>query len=218
VLLFLGSAVATEDLVSYITSNIDIVPPVLGSSMLVAALMSSVVTRLAAERRRGAAFAVTALVLTLQPLAASIAHDRLAARTDTRVQATRWLASHVRGGARVAIIGTQIWAWGRPQMPPGVEFVDMQPTLAALDAAHADFLLAHEHVLFSSHVDSEALAVLAPRLDLLAEFDPTCGRPGKALFEEADAYYLPIAGFGAVCRGGPYIRIYAVRPAHEATS
>src|SRR5678815_5322102 len=92
-------------------------------ALLVAALMSSVVTRLAAERRRGAIFAVVALILTLQPLAASIAHDRLAARTDTRVQATQWLASHVRRGARVAIVGTQIWAWGRPQMPPGVEFV-----------------------------------------------------------------------------------------------
>jgi hypothetical protein len=186
-------------------------------ALLVAALVASVVTRRTPERRWRATFAAAALVLTLQPLAASLAHDRLAARTDTRVQATRWLASHARRGARVAVIGTQIWAWGRPQVPPGVEFVEIPTTLVALDAAHAEYLLVHDHVLFSSHVDAAALATMTPRLERLAEFDPTCGNPGTAVFEEADAYYLPIAGFGAVCRGGPYIRIYAVRPAEGVT-
>ena len=186
-------------------------------ALLVAALVAAVVTRHASERRRAAAFAVAALVLTLEPLGASLAHDRLAARTDTRVQATEWLASHAPRGARVAVVGTQLWGWGRPQMPPGIDFTEIRPTLAALDAAHADYLLAHDHVLFSSHVDPAALAVLAPRLALLVELDPTCGRRGTAIFEEADAYYLPISGFGAVCRGGPHIRIYAVRPAREGT-
>jgi hypothetical protein len=66
--------------------------------------------------------------------------------------------------------------------------------------------------LFSSHVDAEAFAALTPRLELLADFDPACGSAATAVFEAADAYYLPIAGFGAVCRGGPRVRIYAVRP------
>jgi ABC-2 type transport system permease protein len=61
VLLFLGSAVATEDLVSYITSNIDIVPPVLGSSMLVAALMSSVSLAIGSQTHRRA-FATGAIL------------------------------------------------------------------------------------------------------------------------------------------------------------
>jgi hypothetical protein len=86
------------------------------------------------------------------------------------------------------------------------------PTADGLDAARADYLLTHDHVLFSSQVDPAALEALAPRLRLLAEFDPSCGRPGAAVFEEADAYYLPVAGFGAVCRGGPSVRIYAVEP------
>jgi hypothetical protein len=145
-----------------------------------------------------------------------MAHDRLAARTDTRVQATQWLATHARRGARVAVIGTQLWAWGRPQMPPGVDFVEIQPTFAALTAAHADYVLTHDHVLFSSHVDPAAFAVLQPSLTLLADFDPSCGHAGAAMFEEADAYYLPIARFGAVCRGGPHVRIYAVRAAEDA--
>jgi len=132
------------------------------------------------------------------------------------VQATEWLATHARRGARVAVIGTQLWGWGRPQIPPGLESLEIQPTIAGLDAAQADYLLAHDHVLFSSHVDPAALATLEPRLTLLADFDPSCGRGGAAVFEEADAYYLPIAGFGAVCRGGPHVRIYAVRSAEDA--
>jgi hypothetical protein len=188
-------------------------------ALLVAALMSSVVTRLAAERRR----ARSSQSCGAHP-------DAAAAGCQHRARSARGTDRHTRAGHPVAREPCATWARGwrssargsghgdGRRCRPGVEFVDMQPTLAALDAAHADFLLAHEHVLFSSHVDAEALAVLAPRLDLLAEFDPTCGRSGKALFEEADAYYLPIAGFGRVCRGGPYIRIYAVRPAREGTS
>jgi hypothetical protein len=181
-------------------------------ALLVAALVVTAIRAFVPERRRGLVVACSALLLVLQPLVASIAHDRLAARTDTRVLATAWLAAHAKPGARVAVIGTQFWGWGRPQMPPGVTGVEVATTVAALDEAHADYLLAHDHVLFSSRVDSAALAALASRLRLLAEFDPSCGRPGAAVFEAADAYYLPVAGFAAVCRGGPHVRLYAVVP------
>jgi hypothetical protein len=181
-------------------------------ALLVGGLVATGVERGSPRRGRAVVLVASALLLTLQPLAASVAHDRLAARTDTRVLATQWLAAHLQPGTRVAVMGTQFWGWGAPQMPPAITSIEVAPTADGLDAARADYLLTHDHVLFSSQVDPAALEALAPRLRLLAEFDPSCGRPGAAVFEEADAYYLPVAGFGAVCRGGPSVRIYAVEP------
>jgi 4-amino-4-deoxy-L-arabinose transferase-like glycosyltransferase len=179
-------------------------------ALLVAGLVTVVVAAVVSERRRAVAMACAAVLLTLEPLAASIAHNRLAARPDTRVLATRWLTEHAEPGTRLAFAGTRLWVWGRPQIPAGMTGIDIEPTSVALSGAAADYLVTHDHVLFSSHVDAVALATLAPRLQLAADFDPTCGTAAAAVFEAADAYYLPIAGFAAVCRGGPHVRIYHV--------
>jgi hypothetical protein len=43
------------------------------------------------------------------------------------------------------------------------------------------------------------------------EFDPY--RPGEdavPVFYPADAFYIPFAGFGAVVRGGPWVRVWRI--------
>jgi len=42
------------------------------------------------------------------------------------------------------------------------------------------------------------------------DLNPFTGAREAAVFEELDAYYVPLAGFSAVERTGPHIRIYAV--------
>lgn len=45
---------------------------------------------------------------------------------------------------------------------------------------------------------------------LLAEFDPAASADAPlAVFEENDAYYIPVHGFDRVSRPGPLVRIYA---------
>lgn len=153
------------------------------------------------------------LLLAAQPLHDSIAFDRLAGRTDTRVLATRWMKAHLPRRSTVAIMGTQFWAWGQPELPPGMVGVGLPrkgDPLHALRASHARYLLAHHHDrVFSSTVDPQQMAVLAPHLRLLAEFDP--GGPGEAWFEPMDAYYIPLHGLCELDRPGPKIELYAVR-------
>jgi len=52
---------------------------------------------------------------------------------------------------------------------------------------------------------------LADHVRLLKDFNPFVGDGAGAVFEPADAYYIPFHGFGAVERPGPRVRIYALR-------
>lgn len=163
-------------------------------------------------RRNAFVCAVLALAVGAEPLASTIAHDRIAARTDTRVLASEWIVAHVPPGSRIAMVGTVFWPWGEPQVPPAYGVVRVEPDAAVLDARHVGYVLVHDHVLFSSHVDPERMAALAPRLTLLQEWDPFVpGGRERAIFEAADAYYVPFHGFDAVTRPGPVVRLYAFR-------
>lgn len=54
VLLLTGNAVATDEIVDYLTGNLDLVPPILGSALLVATMMSSVSLAIACQTPRRA--------------------------------------------------------------------------------------------------------------------------------------------------------------------
>jgi hypothetical protein len=181
--------------------------------LLIAGMTVAVSRRFGAARARGAFLVVATLVLVSEPLASIVAHDTIAARTDTRVQATEWLARNVPPGSRVAMVGTEFWGYGEPTAPPGIDMVRSKLDAASLDATGARWVVAHDHPLFSSRVDPQALAAMAPRLKLVAEFDPFTGPRDTAIFEPADAYYIPTHGFGAVSRPGPHVRIYELLPA-----
>jgi hypothetical protein len=180
--------------------------------LLVAGMLVAVARRMATGRGRAVFLTVATLVLAAEPSWTIVAHNRVAARTDTRVLATEWLTANLALGDRVAIVGTEFWGYGEPVMPPGVDAVRAKPDAAALDASGARWIVAHDHPLFSSRVDFAALERAAPRLRLRTEFDPFVAPRGEAVFEEADAYYIPTYGFGAVERPGPHVRIYELRP------
>ena len=160
--------------------------------------------------RRPLVLLAATLVLVAEPLASAVAHDRIASRTDTRVLATRWMGEHLPRGAQVEIVGTRLWVYGVPQMPPGIEARHAVPEPGALAAAGIGYVLTHDHPLPFSHVDPEVMEGLADHVRLLKDFNPFVGDGAGAVFEPADAYYIPFHGFGAVERPGPRVRIYAL--------
>ncbi|MBM4267301.1 MAG: glycosyltransferase family 39 protein [Deltaproteobacteria bacterium] len=180
-------------------------------AILLAGAVVAALRRFVPERGLAVTLAVAALVLVAEPLARSVAHDRIASREDTRVLASRWLEEHVPPDARVAVAGTVFWGWGEPWIPPPREMVRTRLDAAEIDASGASFLLTHDHVLFASRVDPAALAALSGRLELRAEFEPFVAARDEARFDLQDAFYIPMAGFGAVERPGPQVRIYAWR-------
>jgi hypothetical protein len=189
---------------------VPLLPPL---ALLLAGFLHAWATRMTPPRLVGPVLtAMTALVVA-QPLWSSISFDRIAARPDTRVLASRWMADSLPKDATLAMAGTVFWSWGEPQIPPGIRVTRTGLDPARIDEAGADFLLTHDHPLFSSTIDEEELRRLEPGLRLRAEFDPFVGGHTEPLFDRQDAYYIPMAGLSAVERSGPAIRIYEVLPA-----
>lgn len=151
------------------------------------------------------------LVLVSEPLVRSIAYDQLISKTDSRVLATEWLAEHVPPGSKVSMLGTVFWGWGEPQMPAGVELVRVDPRPDALRAEGVQWVVAHDHEVFSSRVDPEALRALRPEFELVHRIDAFRGDRRATAYDPQDAYYVPMSGFDEVERPGPEIRVYRRR-------
>ena len=175
-------------------------------------------TRILAGRARTIVLSLVTVCLIAEPLASSVQHNLIAAHIDTRVMASRWVEEHVPEGSAVAILGTRFWSWGAPKLPRSVTRVPVHEDSDVLVAKRVDYVVIHDHPLFSSTLDREVWAELEPRAELLVEFDPFLEPGGAAVFEAADAYYIPYAGFHAVERPGPVIHVYRLRIADDRGS
>lgn len=162
---------------------------------------------------RGWALGCLVMAVSTQPLLATLGHNRIASETDTRVLATEWLASNLEPRPRLAFAGSVLMPYGQPEPPKGARVVARGLDAAKLAEAGAEILVTHEHSLYFSTLDEAALARLRPGLTLLAEFDPAASPDAiPAVFEETDAYYIPVHGFDRVSRPGPLVRIYGLEP------
>jgi hypothetical protein len=168
----------------------------------------------ASSRRTRAAFAAALLVvLAARPLHSAIRFDQTVAARDTRLLARDWLLQHVPKGTPILLLGSHWpYVFGDPDLSGWV--VRRNPTLDSKLGIR--WVVTHEHPLSFSRLPP-AFASLRPQLTLEQTFSPFAGTdaPPDALFELRDAFYVPIAGFHHVTRGGPIIRIYRVHDAGE---
>jgi 4-amino-4-deoxy-L-arabinose transferase-like glycosyltransferase len=149
--------------------------------------------------------------LVAQPLAGSVAQDAIAATTDTRVLALDWMTANFAPGSVAAVIGSGAFSYADPILPPGVPRLPANVAPAEFARHGVTHVVTHEHQLPFSHPNPAVMRQLAPHLRLLAEFSPY--RDGPAgLFEDEDAYYVPLADFCGVERQGPVVRVYAYSP------
>ena len=163
--------------------------------------------------------AIAVAAILLPSLANSITSDRLLTATDTRVLAARWLGANAPAGSELIISNY----WGEP-------YYDRQSILThPLHPLYltGDFLPDS----FELGIYSDRFAFNRPgtgscyRVDgsgppwqwppptprsgtVVASFKPYSGAPpATAVYDELDAFYLPLAGFGSIQRPGPSIVI-----------
>jgi hypothetical protein len=175
---------------------------------LVGVALVEVVGRVASRLLRVAAAAMLLLLLAARPLHSAVRFDQVVAARDTRLLATDWLAAHVPKGTPVLVLGAPWpYVFGDPDLAGYI--VRRNPTLDARLGIR--YVVTHEHPLPFSRLPPEFEA-MRPALRLVETFSPFAGdeAPRDALFELRDAFYVPVAGFESVVRGGPLIRVYRV--------
>jgi len=166
----------------------------------------------ASFRYRPAVLAAATLVLVAPTLVSSVRYDRIASKRDTRVLAADWIAANVAPQSQILVCR----GYGAPHVnedrrkPPAfaVREIDCDAPAAA-----GDYVVTHEHDQLTSF--SKLSPAFSGSLDangeLLAVFDPYReGSETEPVFYRADAFYIPFAGYDAVVRGGPIVKIWSL--------
>lgn len=160
---------------------------------------------------------VLAIACAIPNIVKSLQHDRLLSRTDSRVIAAAWVAREIPDGATIYEAGS-VYArpdlWRRGQGPPyhlwrwdsehhefdGAAGTDVWPEWMLLPDSPLDRY---------DEVPPEVIARLE-NYDLTETIVGTNLQPH--LYDQQDAWYLPIDGFAGIERPGPTVRIYQKRP------
>ena len=182
----------------------------LGAAVVVAGIYSAIAGR---NRTLAIAAAAAILVAAAAPTAVkAIAHDRLLARTDSRVLAAQWITRRVPPGATILMTGRgfdvrppgdgteyRLWLWN-------VE----GPLLTSAARVRPDWIVVEESPLrFYSPVPVEFEPILQEYTFRHTIQAVRLSEPH--IYDQQDAFYLPIGGFSGVARPGPNLTIYERR-------
>jgi 4-amino-4-deoxy-L-arabinose transferase-like glycosyltransferase len=177
----------------------------------------SLLDRVSPGRARFLVGAVATAVLVAPTLSSSIAFDRIAARSDTRLETAKFLSEFFVPQTRFLVCP----GYGAPEVnedrrrPPAFVREEIDCSSGAIPPADARFLITHRHEQLASFsgVHPALASWLEERGELVTKFDPYRRRSRVTpRFFEADAFYIPFAGIGAVERGGPLIEIWKIEP------
>ena len=141
--------------------------------------------------------------------------DVLLLRTDTRVLAGRWLASHaaaddavydaggVYAGAFLADVHAHVW--------DASTFVPAANAFAGSGGRVPEWIVLPESPLVYGSVPAELRRLVAERYVPAETIAATDGAATSSVYDLHDAFFLPISGFASVIRPGPTLRIYRLR-------
>ena len=157
-------------------------------------------------------------VLAAPGLRSAVAMDRLLSRPDNRLVAAAWLRSTYPEGATLHQSGM---AYGHVQMPADpvagdapFRDVNFNETSGAFETAAGDetpaprLVVVQEHPLSYARIAPALTQVLTRDYRLVESFHALDSEGVGQAFDLDDAFYVPLAGFGAVSRPGPNLAVY----------
>lgn len=81
--------------------------------------------------------------------------------------------------------------------------------MSEIEQRHAGWIVLHRHTLSYSQIDSSFARKLAMRAERVAAFGD--GTESEEVYDPLDAFYVPLAGGGALERPGPRIEVWRLR-------
>ena len=139
--------------------------------------------------------------------------NRLLARRDTRTMAREWITENIPEGAAIAMTH-QRTPYGKPQLHGKYRTKPFgSPQLSRRQGVR--WVLSDSDVLpFYSPGPNEAqLAALDREATLVFDANPVKPNTPEPIFDQGDAFYVPLRHASSVKRPGPRIRIWEIRPA-----
>jgi hypothetical protein len=194
--------------------------PVVPFLCITAAFLVTFVAR-AVLRRVGrhamtAAVAILAIAMAGPSFVKAVRMDRVLARADTRGLAAEWIAAQVPVGASILLTGSKVGhpdLWRRRAPPPWAIWRYDESRRGFLipsgfTTTWPDWIVVQESplVAYSSVPDSVRAALT--RYDLRQSF---IASSAPHVFDQQDAFYLPLDGFDGVARPGPNLYMYEKR-------
>ena len=189
--------------------------PVVPFLCVAAGYCASSLARVATVRRGHTALA-TGLVVAAVAFPSAVKAwrlDRLLSRADSRVLAADWIMEHAAPHASIYISGSH---YGRPdirrrQQGPEYAFVELADsgfqTQSGAKVELPDWIVVQESPLVAYSSVPEPVKDLLPRYRLVQTFRAVDLR-APHVYDQQDAFFVPLAGFAGVGRPGPNFFIY----------
>ena len=162
-----------------------------------------------------AAAAAVLLLAAAEPAWRTVCFNRIAGRADTRQLAREWIEANVPEGD--VLVARARLKYARPQLPGPEAYVSFTRYRDARARNPRRFPSAwfvvdsHPISAYSPQPPPAVGDLLEKEGTVVKRFSPFVeGRSQEAVFDAADAFYIPVAGFGAVVRPGPGLTIYRV--------
>lgn len=186
--------------------------PLIPAGCVMAALAVDAVSRL--RGRVTLVYAVLLALVALPSLVSSVWLDVLLSRTDTRVLAARWLSERLppdstlfesgREYVTLEIASPRLHRWRYD--PATKHFAGATPDMLP------EWLVLHRSPLTEYTPIPAPIETLArDRYTAVQDFTGTIDSAEPGMYDQQDAFFLPLTGFRHVLRPGPTITIYARR-------
>jgi hypothetical protein len=179
----------------------------LGAGALIASAYVAV-----ARRHQSVARAIAAglVVLCAVPTAVkAIALDRVLSQTDSRVLATDWMAQHVAPNSTVLATGGGIQLYKAGKWLPFRALI-WETDVLGPQHAEPDWIIVERSPLYRYSLVPEGLTAILDQYALRHTVTAlTLNEPH--VYDQQDAFYLPIDGFRGIQRPGPNLLIYQRR-------
>ncbi len=160
---------------------------------------------------------LVALAVAAPSLVKSVQMDRILTRADTRGITAEWIAAHVPSDESILLTGSNyghpdLWRGVRPPWPmwrydeARKGFV----TPSGFTSAWPDWIVVQESPLVAYSSVPEGVRAELRRYDLRQSFIGL-SMTTPHVFDQQDAFYLPLDGFERVARPGPNLHVYQRR-------
>lgn len=174
----------------------------------------------ASQRARRALVALVAASMLAPSVVRVVQFDRLLARPDNRLLAARWLSDQIGRGEAIYQSGSgsgQLQWRGRPVTVEEWNYNEDAKRFVAqghfTDRLPKWIVVQQSPVWYYSRTPPDIARLARESYDLVRVFAAMDAGARGQVFDQQDAFFLPLAGFEGVRRPGPSFVIYRIRSA-----